>query len=85
MSNALKFTKKGFIELRVRLSNNIIGAESESGINRYLFVEVQDTGIGIEDHNKCKLFSMFGKLKATNKVNPTGLGFGLNICKNLVE
>jgi signal transduction histidine kinase len=28
---------------------------------------------------------MFGKIKQDNKLNPAGIGFGLTICKSLIE
>lgn len=50
-----------------------------------LEVQVKDTGIGISEEDKPKLFKMFGKLQSSSTINTTGIGLGLNICKNLVE
>jgi len=49
VSNALKFTPKGSITLRVKEIGNMI---------RF---EVADTGIGIKDEDKPLLFKMFGR------------------------
>lgn len=50
-----------------------------------LEVKIKDTGIGISEEDKPKLFKMFGKLQKSSTMNTTGIGLGLNICKNLVE
>ncbi|POM73507.1 Hybrid signal transduction histidine kinase [Phytophthora palmivora] len=47
--------------------------------------EVIDTGVGMDDEEKSRLFSLFTKLERTRKNNPTGSGLGLAICKQLVE
>ena len=46
---------------------------------------VKDTGIGIKEEDKDKLFTMFGKLEATAAINTTGIGLGLSICKSIVD
>lgn len=48
-------------------------------------MSVADTGIGIKKEDKARLFSMFGKLEDTSKINTSGIGLGLNICKTIVE
>ena len=55
-SNALKFTKKGFVKVRaVIIEDN--NCENE---DRFLKISVEDTGIGISDENQKKLFKLFG-------------------------
>ena len=46
------------------------------------FIELYDNGIGIKENNLNKLFE-FGY--STKKENGSGSGFGLHICKNIVE
>jgi K+-sensing histidine kinase KdpD len=48
-------------------------------------VTVCDSGIGIKNEDRMKIFQMFGKLEATAKINTTGVGLGLSICKKIVE
>lgn len=50
-----------------------------------LKVKVIDTGIGIKDEDKLKLFSIFGKLEVSAYINTSGIGLGLSICKQIVE
>ena len=70
-SNALKFTQKGKIEIVVSIK--IIEKE------KYLQIEVKDTGIGIDDKDKSKLFKLFGFLEDKQLVNTNGVGLGLVI------
>lgn len=48
-------------------------------------MSVSDTGIGIKEEDKSKIFKMFGKLEASTKINTTGVGLGLAICRKIVE
>jgi len=72
LGNALKFTKKGFISLR-------IGQEP----GNFFIFEVSDTGPGIPPDEKKQLFSHFFQGKEGIKRGGTGLG--LVISKKLVE
>ena len=50
-----------------------------------LKVTVKDTGIGINQNDKSKLFTLFGKLDDTAKINTSGVGLGLSICMKIVH
>ncbi len=77
IENAIKFTNKGEIKLKVSL--NQIRANKVS-IN----FQIKDTGIGISNENKNKVFESFIQLNEnTNQTKGTGLG--LAIVKHLVE
>lgn len=74
LSNSLKFTAKGSVTLRVRQEE-----ESEAGQVIVTF-EVEDTGVGIEEHAMPRLFSpfqyvcsafLFGFVAALKKTNST--------------
>lgn len=69
VSNALKFTKQGYIE---------VGYEVKDG---YIEFYVSDTGIGIPCEQLNSVFDRFVKLNSF--VHGTGLG--LSICKSIVE
>ena len=76
VSNALKFTKEGEVAILVELVN-------DRGL-RYLKISVSDTGIGIKDEDRHKLFKLFGFLHSTQGMNTKGIGLGLAICKMIV-
>ena len=58
---------------------------SYSNSSKSLIVHVKDTGAGIEADDIPKLFSRFGKLHRTAKVNNDGIGLGLTIVKQIIE
>ena len=72
VSNSLKFTKKGSIE---------IGCKR---IDEYLEFFVKDTGIGIPKNEQNKVFNRFSKIETTTELYG-GTGLGLSICKGYVE
>ncbi|MBL1142812.1 MAG: response regulator [Proteobacteria bacterium] len=78
VSNAIKFTNQGFIEIYVKpvLSNSK---------NTRIRFEVVDTGIGISEHDKTKLFSKFTQADESTTRNFGGTGLGMAIAKQLVE
>ena len=42
-------------------------------------IEVEDTGIGIKEKDKAKLFKLFGFIDETKELNTNGVGLGLHI------
>ena len=79
LGNAFKFTRQGRIVLRVRVQRHPVDAGKE------LRFEVQDTGIGIADVQRARLFESFsqGDSSITRKYGGTGLG--LSICRLLID
>lgn len=77
LNNAVKYTNEGSVTLRVR-------AEDVTTDRLTLFVEVEDTGIGIRKEDREKLFKKFERvdLKQNNTIEGTGLG--LAITSNLL-
>jgi PAS domain S-box-containing protein len=69
LSNAVKFTQRGEIELKV-------GYKSLDSSHGHFFFSVRDTGIGISEEQKSKLFKAFsqGDSSTTRKFGGTGLG-----------
>jgi signal transduction histidine kinase len=47
--------------------------------------KVKDTGQGIKQEDFEKLFKVFQKLEDRSKLNESGCGLGLTICKRIVE
>jgi signal transduction histidine kinase len=75
-SNALKFTKKGEVKIRV-------GIEM-MGRDKILKIGVSDTGVGIPEGDLNKLFKLFGFLDNKNSaMNSKGIGLGLMIAKSI--
>lgn len=53
--------------------------------NGLLITEVRDTGIGVKDEDKAKLFQFFGKIDSSSNINKGGMGLGLTISKMIVS
>jgi len=77
LSNAFKFTHHGHIGLRVY-------TQSRNGQNR-LCLEVSDSGIGMTDTQKGRLFQAFSQADASTTRQFGGTGLGLSICRHLVS
>ena len=83
MGNAIKFTVQGSITIRVDMNPFFI--LNDDPIKTSLYFKVIDTGIGIKEEDRAKLFKLFGKLSVRGGLNQNGVGLGLTICKRLVE
>lgn len=78
VSNAVKFTDKGNIVVRVRRMDE----NDDSVLVRF---EVQDEGVGIADEAKSRLFLAFQQADASTTRIYGGTGLGLSICRQLSE
>lgn len=77
VSNAVKFTERGEICVKVRAG---------AGIETATFTfEVSDTGIGIRAENCATIFESFVQEDTSTSRRYGGTGLGLAICKQLVE
>tara|TARA_B100001939_G_C16947617_1_gene620996 strand:+ start:22038 stop:24368 length:2331 start_codon:yes stop_codon:yes gene_type:complete len=74
ISNALKFTDHGWVEVRT--------SYTAAGV---FLIEVQDTGRGIPEEQQSSLFQRFFQIRDGQKTTISGTGLGLSICKSLVE
>ena len=77
-NNAIKFTERGEIHVRVRLVER-------DGRRVRLRFEVRDTGIGIAPEQMGRLFQSFQQADASTTRRFGGSGLGLAISKNLAE
>jgi signal transduction histidine kinase/CheY-like chemotaxis protein/HPt (histidine-containing phosphotransfer) domain-containing protein len=74
IGNAIKFTDRGGVGLEI--------SAAENGRIRF---EIADTGIGIDESRRAKLFKKFSQLDSSVTRRYGGTGLGLAICKELVE
>ena len=72
--NAIKFTQNGHVKIKAWYKSD----------TELLFVEVEDTGIGIAAEDLPKLFNKFGVLARTAEMNHEGIGLGLTIVRQIV-
>ena len=49
------------------------------------FIEVRDTGVGIRDEDKDKVFDLFYRVDESRNRKSGGYGIGLNLVKNIME
>lgn len=49
------------------------------------FIEVRDTGVGIKDEDKEKVFDLFYRVDESRNRKSGGYGIGLNLVKNIME
>ena len=75
-NNAVKFTNAGEINIKIRV-NKEIGEEIE------LYVSVKDTGIGLEETQRKKLFNDFHQADSSITRRYGGTGLGLAITKKI--
>lgn len=73
LSNAVKFTSQGVVQL------NVLQREG------FIYFEVTDSGIGISPEGQSKLFQDFSQVDASTSRRFGGTGLGLVITKKLVE
>ena len=79
LNNAVKFTETGLVQLAV--------TASEPGADRSLELHfsVRDTGIGLSEEQRGRLFQSFSQADATISRRYGGTGLGLAISKRLAE
>jgi len=77
LTNAVKYTEQGSITFMVK------GVRKEDGF--VLVLGVKDTGRGIKEEDREKLFESFQRLELDKNRHIEGTGLGLNISKQLVE
>ena len=73
IDNAIYYTQKGEVRVKLKQTPEIVR------------LEVTDTGIGVPDDAKKKLFSKFYRADNAQVVRPDGTGLGLYLAKRVVE
>jgi CheY-like chemotaxis protein len=86
MSNAIKFTEKGSVTLRI--ANTPAGTRFNNlslKVSGTVAIEVTDTGIGIPDEKKHAIFEAFQQADGTVSRKFGGTGLGLTISRSLAR
>ena len=78
VSNAVKFTESGEVVIRAEFDRS-------EGNDTFVRFSVSDTGIGISEEQKNRLFHAFTQADSSTTRKYGGTGLGLVICKQLVE
>jgi CheY-like chemotaxis protein len=78
VSNAIKFTEKGYIAIIVR-------GEESVGNRQTVNFEVYDTGIGIQEESLHTIFESYRQADGDTTRKYGGTGLGLSIVKRLIE
>jgi len=76
IGNAIKFTEQG----RVLIKVSLVDTDNEQDV---IEITVEDTGIGISEHDQQVLFQAFGQVESSATRSLAGTGLGLVISKNL--
>jgi signal transduction histidine kinase/ActR/RegA family two-component response regulator len=79
ISNAIKFTDAGGIKVKVALAS-----VAEDGRHE-VRIDVIDTGIGIKEEERVRLFQPFSQADSSTTRKFGGTGLGLVICQHLAE
>ncbi len=78
VSNAIKFTNKGEVTIRVC-------SEYRTGKSIGLRMSVQDTGIGLSVEDQLRMFDDFQQVDSSTTRKYGGTGLGLAICKRIAH
>ena len=76
VSNAVKFSERGRIEVRAKV-------QDDNGTSVLLRLEIQDQGIGITPQQQARLFTAFTQADESTSRKHGGTGLGLSIVKHL--
>ncbi|MDR3549363.1 MAG: hybrid sensor histidine kinase/response regulator [Candidatus Pacebacteria bacterium] len=75
LANAVKYTEKGKIEISIKYDED----------TQIVTTVVNDTGIGMNEDTKEKIFQLYTNLEKANTYNPQGMGLGLALCRKLAR
>ena len=73
IDNSIRYTPKGTINLQLTTND------------KKIILAIKDTGVGISDELRPRLFTKGGRAKDSLKVNINSTGFGLSFVKGVVE
>jgi two-component system aerobic respiration control sensor histidine kinase ArcB len=79
VSNAIKFTKEGFVKISVNV------AAKKDDKNIILRITIEDTGIGMPEEKLNIIYEKFSRLHPSNRGVYKGFGLGLPTVKQLMD
>lgn len=79
MNNAVKFTERGSVRVEVNVT------AFEKGSSSRLCFKITDTGVGLSDDQKARIFQPFAQADLTTSKKFGGTGLGLVISKQLSQ
>ncbi len=74
-NNAIKFTHTGFVHINIKCNKD----------NEKIFFEIEDSGIGMQQHQVEKIFDLFTQADQNTPRDYGGTGLGLTISKYMAE
>jgi signal transduction histidine kinase/CheY-like chemotaxis protein len=80
VSNAVRYTVRGGVHLQIA-----VAPEGLSDGRARLYLEVHDTGIGIQPEQLPRIFEAFSQSEASPLRAPGGAGLGLALCRELAQ
>jgi len=84
VKNAVKFTETGYVSVSVKLIFETGTNDTDEENRFFILFEVADTGIGVNDEQKGKIFKSFYQGNAAINRKYGGTGLGLAISKNII-
>lgn len=76
INNSIKYTKQGSVTVLVR---------DDVSKTKKIYVDIIDTGIGIDEETLEKLFQKFERANNANSVNTSGTGLGLYVAQKMAQ
>lgn len=80
LNNAVKYTKEGSVTFTVKLLET-----DSTGNECQIYFSVKDTGVGIREEDRYRLFKKFERLNNAESLNTEGTGLGMSIVVRLLE
>ncbi len=78
-TNAIKFTKTGFVKLNIHAEPS-----AHAGQVPVVF-SIEDSGVGMDEENLARVFNRFSRVFSDNLYRSAGTGLGVNIARSLVS
>lgn len=75
LNNSIKYTQRGSIRVFVR----------DDVVRKKIYVDIEDTGIGMNEEIRSRLFGKFERAKNADAVNHSGTGLGLYVAYTMAR